>query len=558
MSDVLTGLPNWLIVPLAPLLAAVWAMASKREPGLLAVLAPVPALLLALFPSEPLTLTLLWPGASLGLVDSLGQALLAFSALLWGLAGVYALTTQKADPRARRFWVFWSLALTGNLLLIVALDSISFYIGFTLMSLSAYGLVAHLPGTEPRQAGRIYLQLAVLGEMLLYAGLILRLDETSGVLTFSAWAETPIRGLTAGLLLVGLGLKAGFWPLHLWLPQAHPAAPPAASAILSGAMLKAGILGLWRFFPDNGGVGSEIAGALVALGLFSAFYGAFMGVIQTRAKVVLAYSSISQVGYLLIIVALAWHQPEQRAAWALLLGFYAAHHGFAKGALFLGAGLAAKGGLRFGHWLLLWLPALALAGLPLSTGVAVKTQLKILMEGTEFAGWLLLLSLGAVATTLVVSRALWLMRPARAATSRPRAPAAAIGACLLLALAAVLLPWLWPDLRQLLLYSLSWTASWAALWPLLAGAVLVAAATRFGGGPVPDFATRLRSPARGLSLVLKRCLQPPSAPTPMPTAWLQRDAWRPRERRWNRFWQQGSVTVSAWLLSVLLLLGWLW
>jgi len=372
VSDLLTWIPLWLIVPLAPLLAALWALSTHRAPGVLAVLATVPALLLALFPAEPLTLTILWPGASLGLVDALGQALLAFSALLWGLAGIYALTTQRGDPRARRFWTFWSLALTGNLLLILALDSISFYIGFTLMSLSAYGLVAHLPGTAPRQAGRIYLQLAILGEMLLYTGLIMRLDETSGVLTFSAWAETPIRGVTAGLLLIGLGLKAGFWPLHLWLPQAHPAAPPAASAILSGAMLKAGILGLWRFFPDNGGLFAEGAGLLIALGLFSAFYGALVGLMQTKAKVVLAYSSISQMGYLLMIIALAWHQPEQRAAWALLLGLYAAHHGFAKGALFLGAGLAARKGLGLGHWLLLWLPALALAGLPLTSGAASK------------------------------------------------------------------------------------------------------------------------------------------------------------------------------------------
>src|SRR5690606_6679290 len=118
----------------------------------------------------------------------------------------------------------------------------SFYVGFTLMSLSAYGLVVHLRGPAPRQAGRLYLQLAVLGEMLLYAGILLRIHEAGGALKLSDWHSAPTSPLTATLLLVGFGIKAGFWPLHVWLPLAHPAAPAAASAVLSGAMLKAGIL----------------------------------------------------------------------------------------------------------------------------------------------------------------------------------------------------------------------------------------------------------------------------------------------------------------------------
>ncbi len=387
----------WLSIPSVPLLGALILVFSRRIWLVMLVLAPMPALLLSLFPAAPLVLDPLWPGlwpgAQWGLTDALGRALLGFSALLWSLAGAYVIGSQSRDPRIRRFALFWLLALTGNLLLIVALDSISFYVGFSLMSLSAYGLVAHARGPEPRQAGRIYLQLAVLGEMLLYAGLILRLDEAGGALSFSAWEDTPIRPLTATLLLIGLGLKAGFWPLHLWLPQAHPAAPPAASAVLSGAMLKAGLLGLWRFFPEGDAQLMIWAQALLALGFFSAFYGALVGLIQAKAKVVLAYSSISQMGYLLAIVALSWHQPEQIGAWGALLGLYAAHHGLAKGALFLGAGLSAKGLLRRWHWWLLWLPALALAGLPLSSGGAVKIQLKTLMESTDFSAWLLLLRL---------------------------------------------------------------------------------------------------------------------------------------------------------------------
>jgi len=168
-----------------------------------------------------------------------------------------------------------------------------------------------------------------------------------------------------------------------------------------------------------------------------------------------------------------------------------------------------------------------------------------------------LLSLGAIATTLVVSRALWLMRPSPN-PGENRAPVLAIGSCLALALAALLVPWLWPALREALLYSLSPGNSWALAWPLLVAALLVVATLRLADGAALGLMARFRSPARRLSLALKRRLQPPTAPRPMPTAWLHAGAWRDRERRWNRLWQQGTVTVSAWLLGVLLLLGWLW
>ncbi|MEF3087993.1 hypothetical protein, partial [Bacillus altitudinis] len=91
-----------------------------------------------------------------------------------------------------RFWMFWQLAVAGNLLLIIATDALSFYLGFSAMSLSAYGLIVHRGGPGPRRAGRLYLQLAICGEMLLLAGLLLRTHAADQAFDFASWQAQPI------------------------------------------------------------------------------------------------------------------------------------------------------------------------------------------------------------------------------------------------------------------------------------------------------------------------------------------------------------------------------
>lgn len=545
---------GWLIIPLAPLVVALLLLCWRDRITPWLWLSCVPALLAAFSPPASVPLPALWPGAEWGANDLIARAFLGFTALLWGCASVYAFAGQKNHPRRLRFFGFWLLSLSGNLLLIIAQDGASFYIGFTLMSLSAYALVVHLGGPGPRQAGRLYLQLAILGEMLLYAGLLLRIYEAGGAYSFADWQAAPLGGLTAVLLLIGFGLKAGFWPLHVWLPLAHPAAPAAASAVLSGAMIKAGILGLWRFMPDNDPLLIDWAGALFAIGMISTFYGVALGLLQTKAKAALAYSSVSQVGYLLAILALAWQQPEARALWATLLALYAVHHGLAKGALFMGAGLASSYKLKPLHALLMLVPALALAGFPITSGAVIKTLFKVQLDGSLLNQWLPLLTLGALTTSLVVARALWLMWQGQKSTPQTSPTPALIYPWALLCLMPLLVPALWPEMRLYWWESISFYAIWKLLWPLLIAAVLIALVLR-SGWKTPKVLTQLPNPSRYLSLQLYRLLKRPPVPP------LEREIntafWRAQERRWNHFWQQNNLTLSAWILSVLLLLGWM-
>ncbi|PRB80450.1 proton-conducting transporter membrane subunit [Pseudomonas sp. MYb185] len=545
----------WLLVPGAPLLAGMLLVcAGPRRCASWLWLSCLPALALCLWPAEPLALPALWPGAQWAADDPLSRAWLGFSALLWACASRFAVTDMAHDDRQQRFWIFWLLALLGNLLLVIAGDAGSFYAGFTLMSLSAYALVAHQRGPAPRQAGRLYLQLAVLGEMLIYAGMLMRIHEAGGALALEVWRETPIGTWSAALLLVGFGLKAGFWPLHVWLPLAHPAAPAAASAVLSGAMIKAGILGLWQFLPAEDPLLREWTPWLLAAGAISALYGVALGLLQTRSKALLAYSSISQVGYLLIILALAWQQPGYREAAAVLLALYAVHHGLAKGALFMGAGLSTRGRLRAWHWLCLALPALALAGLPLTSGAAVKLLLKDGIEAGHLAGWMLLLVLGSTGTMLLMLRLLWLMRASQRQTSLPPLVAGQSMPWLLLCLMPVALPWAWPPLRQAMLDSLPLYAIWAALWPALLALAISGLVWKMGW-QLPTRLQHLPNPARVLSLRLMRLLQRPLLPELGKSMDEQR--WRRSERHWNRLWHAGTVATSAWIIVLLLMLGWL-
>lgn len=549
---------GWLLIPLGPLAAllAVLIVRDRVMPWLW--LACLPALVAAVWPPEALDLSWLWPGAVWHAADQVTRGILGFTALLWAAASIYGITTQQTHPRRLRFWVFWLLTLCGNLLLIVAQDGASYYVGFTLMSLSAYALVVHQGGPKPRQAGRVYLQLAILGELLIYAALMMRIHEAGNVLAFADWQTTPVGGLTAVLLVVGFGLKAGFWPLHVWLPLAHPAAPAAASAVLSGAMIKAGILGIWRFLPEADPMLQSVSGWVVALGLFSAFYGVIVGLAQTQAKSALAYSTVSQVGYLLAILALSWHAPEHAALWATVLVLYVVHHGFAKGALFLGAGMGKAHHLKLWHWLLLFIPALALAGLPLTTGGAVKTLLKDAFEVTDFAGWLPILTLGSMATTLLVLRSLWLIFKAQPdAHKAPAPPPTLFYSWAVLCLMPVLVPLVWPTMREAWLDSLSLYASWALLWPLLiAGAVALAGGLMVRRIGLPaGMMQRLNaqaSPARWLSLKLKRHVQTQIPAQVMSTSGRSRA--RRLERQWNRFWQRDIVVMSAWFVAILVVL----
>jgi formate hydrogenlyase subunit 3/multisubunit Na+/H+ antiporter MnhD subunit len=410
----------WLLAAGLPLLlAALVTVRTTRNAALnLAPFAAVPALALALGMQTGFTVEMNWLllGMRAGM-DETSRVFMLFTALLWSVAGIYAHSYMREDPARHRFFAFFLMAMAGNIGLIGAQDIASFYLFFALMSFSAYPLVVHNGSDESRRAGKVYLVLVVIGEALLVPALLLS-QRATGSLDVRALASgigaSPNRDLIIGLALAGFGIKAGALPLHVWLPLAHPVAPTPASAVLSGAMIKAGLLGWLRFLPLGVASLPEWGGLCITAGIAAAFYGVVIGLAQDDPKTMLAYSSISQMGLITAGVGIGLAEPEMWPLCRTAVLLYALHHALAKGALFLGVGLAvgAEHGSRQRQAILggMLLPALALAGAPLTSGSLAKLWLKkaAAVAPAFWTGWLeWLLPLAAVGTTFLMAR-FWL------------------------------------------------------------------------------------------------------------------------------------------------------
>jgi formate hydrogenlyase subunit 3/multisubunit Na+/H+ antiporter MnhD subunit len=276
--------------------------------------------------------------------------------------------------------VCWLLTLIGNIGVFITADLASFYLAFALVSVPAYGLLVHDATPKTQRAGAIYMALTLLGETLLLIGFVLLAAATQGGSLairdcLAALPASPWRDPTLALLIAGFGLKAGLVPLHIWMPLTYTAAPVPAASILSGAVVKAGVIGLIRFIPFDHGLPGW-GEALASAGLLSAFYGVAVGITQANPKTVLAYSSISQMGLIATVAGMGLANGDHGTA--LVVAFYAAHRILAKGALFLAIGVVAD--TRSARpWPVLFpaaVLALGLAGLPLTGGALAKLAVK--------------------------------------------------------------------------------------------------------------------------------------------------------------------------------------
>ncbi|MGE6607570.1 proton-conducting transporter membrane subunit [Halomonas sp. NPDC076908] len=420
-----------LVWPLCVAGSAIWhtyraPVAQGSYFSLLWISAAWPALLLA-YVGEAQWVMDAWMLGGLWELNTLSRPWLAFTALLWSLAAVHArgyfkaeqskaqAGDQDAQRRLIRLLLLWPLTLLGNVLLIIAQDIASFYLGFALMTFAAYALVVHSGTQDARLGAKAYLILAVIGEGLILGGLLWAAGEAEtlsleGVREGILLAEQGV--WMATLLWLGFGVKAGVIGLHVWLPLAHPVAPAPASAVLSGAMIKAGLLGWINVLPlGESGVSAslvQLGNIMLVAGLVAAFAAALYGVFQRHPKAVLAYSSISQMGMLTALVAMGLAAPE---VWPLLwpgVVLFAAHHALAKGALFMGTSISEhlpRWPLPL-IWGLLALPGISLAG-AIGSGLISKWSVKGPLYEMHHETLTKLLTWAAVGTAALVSVALW-------------------------------------------------------------------------------------------------------------------------------------------------------
>jgi formate hydrogenlyase subunit 3/multisubunit Na+/H+ antiporter MnhD subunit len=481
--------PGLLILTLALPSALLLASLSPRLRSVLPrwlALAPLPGLAAAFLAFGGETSVVLPAPFRMTLaLDPPAAILLGTVAFLWSIAAIAA-QSYFAREETRSDWVvWWLMTLIGNLGVFIAADLVSFYLVFALVSLSAYGLVIADGSQRAQRAGTTYVVLGLLGEACLLLAFVQLAANSDSLLisdAVAALSHSPWRDPAVALLIAGFGLKIGLVPLHVWIPLAHSAAPLPVSVVLSGAVVKAGVIGLIRFLPF--GEALPFWGhCLAALGLISAFYGVAIGLTQQAPKTKLAYSTISQLGLIGAVLGMGLANGDATAR--LAASFYAGHHVLAKGGLFLAVGLVpANPSRRFALLALTLVLGLSLAGLPLTGGALAKAAIKPPL-GDGLPGLLALLS--AAGTTMLILTfidALAKLPPVNAAVGRSDLAVPFFAT----AVASVVFPlWLFSDIGPTGLAEVLAPAKLAtALAPILLGACLAGLVMRLSLPKIPE------------------------------------------------------------------------
>ncbi len=293
-------------------------------------------------------------------LDPLAAVFVAAIALVSGLAAIYGslyLAHYEGRKNLGVSWLFFNVLVASMLLVVLARNGVFFLVCWEVMSLASFFLVlfeAERDGVC--RAGWTYLVATHLGTAFLLA-LFAFLGRDAGSLDFDLFRATPDVANVAFLLAVaGFGTKAGFIPLHVWLPEAHPAAPSHVSAVMSGVMIKTGIYGLARTLTFLGPPPSWWGWVLVGIGASSGLLGVLFALAQHDLKRLLAYHSVENIGIITMglgvgLLGVSYGSPAMMA-----LGFaggllHVVNHAVFKSLLFLGAGAVrhATGTLEIDH-----------------------------------------------------------------------------------------------------------------------------------------------------------------------------------------------------------------
>lgn len=291
-------------------------------------------------------------------VDLLGFIMVVTSSVLWVLVSIYAHDYMSKEKHRNRFYLWMSITYGGILGTIMAGDLLTMFLFFEIMTFASYFLVAHNQSKESLLAGDSYIYMGVIGGLAILVGMILVYVFT-GTVSFVPLATVIsgvgwMRYLIATMFLIGFGIKAGMLPLHIWLPRAHPVAPTPASALLSGLMIKIGAFGILRvmtsyFMPAKGtyagyddpvwAMSRNLGAAIIWIGIITMALGVFMALQQSHMKKMLAYHSISQMGYIIMGIGVAAYLGPKGAMGFSGAIYHIVNHALFKALLFMVAGV---------------------------------------------------------------------------------------------------------------------------------------------------------------------------------------------------------------------------
>jgi multicomponent Na+:H+ antiporter subunit D len=474
--------------------------------------------------------------------DGLSAVMMTITAAVVCAVGMFAradFRTPKGSSETRAPFAFWILLLAvwGALnTVFLGGDLFTLYVGLELLTFAAVPLVSLDGRAETLQAALRYLLFALLGSVLYLVGtaLIYGAHGTLDISLLSGLVHMqPATVVAAALMTVGLLAKTALFPLHLWLPPAHAGAPAAASAVLSALVVKGSFFIVVRLWFDvmPGVPGPAAAQLIAALGAGAILFGSIVALRQRRLKLLIAYSTLAQIGYLFLMFPLAFDPATTtlRSSGALAGGMVQAmSHATAKAAMFMVAGLIYAG---LGHdritglagigralpmsVLAFALGGIALIGVPPSGAYLAKTLLLQAANDTEQWWWGGVIQAGGVFTSsyvlLVLAHAF--VPAAEPVALRVAMPRFGAAAALSLAVCSVLLglvPWqtYLPISAENESNPRTLSALMSSLWPIAAGAILaiLMGRTRLRRGGMPSLVAAVIGPARRVALAFARGL----------------------------------------------------
>jgi multicomponent Na+:H+ antiporter subunit D len=359
-------------------------------------------------------------------VDGLGMVMLLMTGLVGLFVSIYAASFFRRAERGGLaeidyFWPLWLLLWTSLNGLFVSADIFNVYVVLELVTLSAVGLATIAGGTEALRAALRYLLAALTGSMAYLMGVTF-LYATFGRLDFAGLGQAATAGpavaLALALMTGGLLIKTALFPLHFWLPAAHGSAPAPVSAVLSGLVVKGSFYILLRLWFEVLAAGLTVAaGQLIGmLGTAGILWGSFQALRQSKLKLLIAHSTVSQIGFLFLIFPLTVTQggtgrvPWFMDAWTGTI-YQVISHGLAKAAMFMAAGvvLEAAGTERLGAMrdiagqlplvtFAFGLAGMSLIGLPPSGGFVAKWMLLKAIIASGQWWWLPVVAVGSLLT----------------------------------------------------------------------------------------------------------------------------------------------------------------
>ena len=342
-------------------------------------------------------------------VDEAGRLFAGVVTLVWFLAGFYSFEYMKHEKEEKRYFGFYIIVFGVLYALTFAGNLITYYLFYEMMTLLSVPLVLHSKTKEAILGGLKYLFYSLFGAYMVLFGIYF-LNKYTTTLDFTPGGTLNLAGIAGQesllliisfFMIVGFGVKAGMFPLHAWLPTAHPVAPAPASAVLSGIIVKMGVLGVLRvvFFligPDFIR-GTWVQTAWMTLALITVFMGSMLAYREKITKKRLAYSTVSQISYIMFGLSLLFPQSMDGAL------LHVVFHAIIKSTLFMTAGaiiyktgktkVEELVGIGKEMPLTIWcytLASAALVGIPPASGFISKWHLAIgsLESGIGIFSWL--------------------------------------------------------------------------------------------------------------------------------------------------------------------------